>query len=84
MIIARSTVKEMILWKDKFWTSSCFVFFTLIRKDLRQSVETVYCEDRFVVIRVSNYLVVFSMYWSLEFDTEMVSNVIDSLAERLT
>jgi len=31
---------------------------TLIRNNLRQSVETVYCEDRFVIIGVSNYLVV--------------------------
>ena len=31
---------------------------TLIHKRLRRLVETVYCEDRFVVVRVANYLIV--------------------------
>jgi len=31
---------------------------TLIRNDLRKYVETVYCDDRYVVVRVANYLLI--------------------------
>ena len=31
---------------------------TLIKNDLRRFTETVYCEERFVIIRIANYLIV--------------------------
>ena len=31
---------------------------TLINKRLRKVVETVYCDERFVIVRVANYIVI--------------------------